>query len=43
MSTTDGAYASWLAQAQIGERRLTVEQRGLLEAAFAFRVVVHGP
>src|SRR5215213_11816406 len=37
MPTTDGAYASWLAQAQIGERRLTVEQRGLLQAAFAFR------
>lgn len=37
MSTTDGAYASWLAQAQLGERRLTVEQRGLLQAAFAFR------
>jgi hypothetical protein len=37
MSTTDGSYASWLAQAQIVERRLTAEQRGLLQAAFAFR------
>jgi hypothetical protein len=37
MSTTDGAYAAWLAQAQIVERRLTAEQRGLLQAAFAFR------
>jgi transposase len=37
MSTTDGAYASWLAQARIVERRLTAEQRGLLLAAFAFR------
>ena len=37
MTTTDGAYAAWLAQAQIVERRLTAEQRGLLQAAFAFR------
>jgi hypothetical protein len=37
MSTTDGAFASWLAQALIVERRLTAEQRGLLQAAFAFR------
>ena len=37
MSTTDGAFASWLAQAPIVERRLTAEQRGLLQAAFAFR------
>jgi hypothetical protein len=37
MSTTDGAYASWLAQARIVEWRLTAEQRGLLQAAFAFR------
>jgi hypothetical protein len=37
MTTTDGAYATWLAQAQIVEQRLTAEQRGLLQAAFAFR------
>lgn len=34
---TDNACASWLAQAQIPEQRLTAEQRGLLQAAFAFR------
>jgi hypothetical protein len=37
MLTTDGSCASWLAQAQIAEQRLTAEQRGLLQAAFAFR------
>lgn len=37
MFTTEGACASWLAQAQIAEQRLTAEQRGLLQAAFAFR------
>lgn len=37
MTTTDGAYAAWLAQARIVEWRLTAEQRGLLQAAFAFR------
>ena len=37
MTTTDGTYAQWLAQAQVVERRLTAEQRGLLQAAFAFR------
>src|SRR4051794_19690515 len=37
MSTTDGTYASWLAQAQIVAQRLTAEQCGLLQAAFAFR------
>jgi transposase len=37
MSATDSAVAQWLSQAQIAEARLTVEQRGLLQAAFAFR------
>jgi hypothetical protein len=37
MSIPDGTYASWLAQAQLVEQRLTAEQRGLLQAAFAFR------
>jgi hypothetical protein len=37
MLTTDNPCASWLAQAQIAEQRLTAEQRGLLQAAFAFR------
>jgi transposase len=37
MSATDGAFAQWLCQAQIVERRLTAEQRGLLQYAFSFR------
>lgn len=37
MRTTDCTFSSWLAQAQIAEHRLTPEQRGLLQAAFAFR------
>jgi hypothetical protein len=37
MSTTDGAFAQWLLQAQIAEDRLTAQQRGLLQHAFAFR------
>jgi hypothetical protein len=37
MSATDGAFAQWLCQAQIVEPRLTAEQRGLLQYAFAFR------
>src|SRR5438876_7708772 len=37
MSATDGAFAQWLSQAQIVEERLTAEQRGLLQSAFAFR------
>jgi hypothetical protein len=37
MSATDGAFAQWLSQAQIAEDRLTAEQRGLLQGAFAFR------
>jgi hypothetical protein len=37
MTATAGAYAQWLSAAQISEERLTSEQRGLLQAAFAFR------
>src|SRR6202007_2985984 len=37
MDATDGAFAQWLSQAQIAENRLTPEQRGLLQGAFAFR------
>jgi transposase len=37
MSATEGAFAQWLSQAQIAEDRLTAEQRGLLQSAFAFR------
>ena len=37
MSATDGGFAHWLSQAQIAEDRLTAEQRGLLQFAFAFR------
>jgi transposase len=37
MSVTAGAFAQWLSQAQIAEARLTAEQRGLLQGAFAFR------
>jgi transposase len=37
MTVTDGAFAQWLSQAQIAEDRLTSEQRGVLQAAFAFR------
>ena len=37
MSATDGLFAQWLSQAQIAEDRLTAQQRGLLQYAFAFR------
>jgi transposase len=37
MRATDGGLAQWLSQAQIPEGRLTAEQRGLLQAALAFR------
>jgi hypothetical protein len=37
MTATEGTYAQWLSKAQIAEERLTPEQRGLLQAAFAFR------
>jgi hypothetical protein len=37
MTVTEGTYAQWLSNAQIAEERLTPEQRGLLQAALAFR------
>jgi hypothetical protein len=37
MDVTNGALPQWLSQAQIAEERLTAEQRGVLQAAFAFR------
>jgi transposase len=37
MNATDSGFAQWLSQAQIAEDRLTAEQRGLLQAALAFR------
>jgi hypothetical protein len=37
MTATTGAYAQWLFTAQIAQERLTPEQRGVLQAAFAFR------
>src|ERR1700684_405184 len=37
MTTMDDPCARWLAQAQMATHRLTAEQRGLLQAAFAFR------
>jgi hypothetical protein len=37
MIATQGTYAQWLSEAQIAEKRLTPEQHGLLQAAFAFR------
>jgi len=37
MTTTDGTLAQWLAQSQIAEDQLSTEQRGLLQAVFAFR------
>ena len=37
MSATDGGFAQWLSQAAIAAVRLTAEQRGLLQGAFAFR------
>jgi hypothetical protein len=37
MTGTDGTCAQWLSKAQISEQRLTTEQRGLLQAAWAFR------
>jgi hypothetical protein len=37
MTTTTDGFAQWLAQARISEQRLTPAQRGLLQAAFAFR------
>ena len=37
MTATDDLCARWLAQAPIATHRLTAEQRGVLQAAFAFR------
>jgi len=37
MVATDRAFASWLSQAHIADERLTAQQRGLLQYAFAFR------
>ena len=37
MTATDDSYALWLSQAQLAADRLTAEQCGLLQAAFAFR------
>src|SRR6202795_3091373 len=37
MTATDGTYTQWLAEARITQERLTAEQHGLLQAAFAFR------
>jgi transposase len=37
MIVTDDAFAQWLSQAHLAEERLTMEQRGVLQAAFAFR------
>jgi transposase len=37
MTAAEGTYTQWLASAQIVEKRLTPEQGGLLQAAFAFR------
>jgi len=37
MTATDGTLTQWLSQAQIAEKRLTPEQRGLVQGAFAYR------
>ncbi len=37
MNATTDSFSPWLLQAQISEHRLTAEQRGVLQAAFAFR------
>ena len=37
MTATEGTFAQWLSKAQIAEERLTPQQSGLLQAAFAFR------
>jgi len=37
MTTANDPCVRWLSQAQIAMHRLTAEQRGLLQAAFAFR------
>jgi hypothetical protein len=37
MTTPDDTFAQWLSQAQIAPDRLTADQHGVLQAAFAFR------
>jgi hypothetical protein len=37
MTATDCTFTAWLSQAHIGADRLTAEQRGVLQAAWAFR------
>jgi hypothetical protein len=37
MATPGDGFAAWLAQAQIAEAKLTPDQPGVLQAAFAFR------
>src|SRR5580700_506540 len=37
MTVAEDTYAQWLSKALIAEQQLTPEQRGLLQAAFAFR------
>jgi hypothetical protein len=37
MIATASAFTQWLTQARVPEQRLTAEQRGLLQAVFAFR------
>jgi hypothetical protein len=37
MAVTDATFTTWLSQAQIVADRLTAEQRGVLQAAWAFR------
>ena len=37
MTATDATFATWLSQARVAAERLTGEQRGVLQAAFAFR------
>jgi hypothetical protein len=37
MAATDGTFSHWLSQAQIAAHRLSAEQRGVLQAAWAFR------
>jgi transposase len=37
MTVTEDTYAQWLSNAQLAQERLTPEQHGVLQAAFAFR------
>ena len=37
MTATAGAFTQWLTQAQLDAPRLSADQRGVLQAAFAFR------